>query len=78
MSKTKVIKISNLPTKLPIIFTATVYLLLDKFNPPGWVWGTVGVAILLLWVICIGTMVNDKYVDIFDYIQIQQMHKTKG
>lgn len=52
MKTTKVVPFSQLPMRLPIWPTAVLYLLLDRFNPPGWVWGAAGAIMALLWVIC--------------------------
>lgn len=39
-----------LPTYYPIQTTAIVYLLLDRFDPPGWAHGVVWSFVVLLWV----------------------------
>ncbi len=34
---------------MPVATTAITYLLLDRWAPPGWVWGVVGTLVLMLW-----------------------------
>lgn len=38
----RVISRKNLPTRVPVYQAMLAYLMLDKFNSPGWVWGVVG------------------------------------
>lgn len=40
-----VISNDNLPRKFPVVALITWWMLLDRLNPPGWVWG---VALTLL------------------------------
>lgn len=60
-----VIKRKNLPVKLPLNSTAIAYLLLDKFNSPGIVWGIAGTFCVLLWIIYIAIIVKEKEIDLF-------------
>lgn len=48
----KVVKQSQLPTKLPIDTTVIMWLLLDKCKSPAWVWGGCGALLILLWIGC--------------------------
>jgi hypothetical protein len=61
----RVLKYSNLPTKLPIGSTAIAWLLLDRFKAPGWVWGAVGVIWLAIWAAAICQIWVEDRVDIF-------------
>lgn len=46
----KVIKQSQLPTKLPIMPSITAALALSYWKAPGWVWGAVGLLFLFFWI----------------------------
>lgn len=49
MIKIKVLPHKRLPTRLPIWNTATAWLLLDRGQAPGWLWGAVGVLLAIVW-----------------------------
>jgi hypothetical protein len=49
----KVVAYENLPARLPIWISLTAWLLLDRFKPPGWVWGVVGTIFAFLWIVSI-------------------------
>ena len=61
----KVIDFKNFPSKLPVTSTIAVYLLLDKFNVPGWTWGIVGTIYAIVWVASIYGIIKQESVDIF-------------
>ena len=63
--KKKVIKYNNLPTRIPLWSTIVAYLLLDKFNAPGWVWGAFGLLSVIVWALCLVSIFSDDYIDIF-------------
>jgi hypothetical protein len=46
----KVVHASELPVRLPIYPTITLWLLLDRTEAPGWVWGATGVLMLIVWI----------------------------
>jgi hypothetical protein len=46
----KVIHDSELPARLPIYPTITLWLLLDRTETAGWVWGATGVLMLFVWI----------------------------
>lgn len=50
MKSKKVLHISQFPSRLPVTFTISVYLLLDKFQSPGWVWGVNVTLMAILWI----------------------------
>jgi hypothetical protein len=50
MKQVKRISMANEAPRLPLTFTVAWWLLLDRLQPPGWVWGASGVVIVLLWV----------------------------
>ena len=66
MKKRNVISRKNLPTSSPVTFVAVLYLLLDKFNAPGWVWGSVGLLMLFIFIAWITSMVTDTQIDIIN------------
>ncbi len=55
-----VLPLSVLPTRLPIGLTAIVYLLCDRFDAPGWVWGVIGTVMALLWIGAIGLRLSEE------------------
>lgn len=64
--KQKVISYKNLAPYFPTSFTILAYLLLDKFNASGWVWGVVGSFFFLWWLGVILVRHNSEPVDIFE------------
>jgi len=60
--------IKNSRPRLPLMLTAVTYLMLDKFNTPGWAWGVAGTILLVLWILCLIAMVNSKGVDIWEIL----------
>ena len=60
----KVISGKCLPVKLPASHTAIAWLLMDRFSPPGWVWGSVGALFLLYWIVAIIAMCKQEPVEI--------------
>lgn len=51
-----------LPSRLPITFTAVVFLLCDRFSAPGWVWGIAGTFLAMAWIGSIINMGNSEWV----------------
>lgn len=72
MKPKNVIKISNLPNKIPVIPTITVYLLMDKLNPSMFVWGIVGTLWSIVIIISIYGLATQKQIDIFDETRIDK------
>jgi hypothetical protein len=62
MKASKVISRKQLPTNLPLQFTAIVWLLLDRFDSPGWAWGVCGTVLALLWASAIHAMCGQEIV----------------
>lgn len=62
----KVISINNLPKKLPLQSSILAYLLLEKFNPDGWVWGTVITIFVYLWLVQIAHILTQDSIDVFE------------
>lgn len=55
---------NNLSPRMPLISTIAWFLLLDRFNAPGWVWGVIGVLTSAAWVAWISHMCNDEWGDV--------------
>lgn len=64
MTKNHVIKRSSLPQSSPVMFTAVMWLLLDRLDAPGWVWGSVGLLVVLVWIVAITRFVSDTEADV--------------
>lgn len=64
MAKKKVISAKNIPVKLPIILTAVAFLYLDRYDPPGFVWGVSWTLLGLLWILCIISKSEEEPTDI--------------
>jgi hypothetical protein len=62
----RVIKSDNLPTRLPLISTMTIYLFLDHFNAPEWVWGGIGILLGILWIACVCKFFTDTSIDVLN------------
>lgn len=61
----KVLMYKNLPTRLPVVSTTVAWLLLDRLQAPGWVWGAVGAFYVLIWIICLYGFWTEENIDIF-------------
>lgn len=66
MKETKVIKRSNLPTKIPIWSTLLTYLACDYWNAPLWLIGALGTLFTLVWLAVIFRLLTEDEVDIFE------------
>jgi hypothetical protein len=58
----KVISPRYLPTYPPFTFTAVSWLMLDRYQPPGWVYGAVGCFVALGWLTAFASFVHEDYV----------------
>lgn len=65
MDKQKVISRRNLPIRMPLVKTVVAYLLLDRLNAAGWVWGIVITLFSIYWLIFIIAIVTEQGVDMF-------------
>ena len=61
----KVIHPKNLPTRLPMLLTAVIFLALDRYQPPGWLCGVAYTLLALLWIGCIINIVREKHTSVF-------------
>jgi hypothetical protein len=41
-TRRKALSSKNVPRRLHLMMYAVIWLLMDRFNPPGWAWGVVG------------------------------------
>lgn len=64
--KKKVLALSCFPMRMPLFETATLFLVVDRFQSPEWVWGAVGVFVVLLWCAFIYDRVTTEEVDILN------------
>jgi len=62
----KVIARKNLPVRLPLFPTITLWLLLDKLQSPGYVWGIVGTLMALIWIAAIFMIIKEKEVNVLE------------
>jgi hypothetical protein len=64
--KRKVVSSHALPTNIPVSFTISLFLLLDKFQAPAWAFGAFWTLAVLFWLAAIYKVFADEYVDIFE------------
>lgn len=64
MKHPKVLARKQLPAKLPILNTLVFYLILDKFHAPQWLWGAVGLLMLLTWGVCIYVIATQQQIEL--------------
>lgn len=50
MKRTQVVAVKHTYFRIPWLTTAVWWLLMDRFDAPGWLWGATGVVIVVLWV----------------------------
>lgn len=62
----KVVSRSELPTRLPVLLSLVVWLLLDRFDPEGWIHGAAWCFVAVLWIGCIVEFIKEKEIKIFD------------
>ena len=62
----KVLHPRNLPTRIPWLSTAVLYLLLSKWNAPVWVWSMLSVPVAVIWGSCLYAISTQKQIDIFE------------
>ncbi len=66
MKNNKVFHPRNHHSKLPVFNGLTIYLVLEHFHAPQWLYGAFAVVWLILMVAAIYTIHKDEYVDVFD------------
>lgn len=75
----KEIKLSNMPSRPPIVSTLAVYLAMDRWHAPGWIWGALGLLFLILWASEICGMFLRESVDVVERIEAieKEMRRMK-
>lgn len=66
MSGRKVIKLENLPTKLPGNTTLACLLAIDVWNVPSWGKGVIWTLLALIWIGAAINLYREKRIDIFE------------
>lgn len=61
-TKRKEINPKYLPTRLPIVSTAVLWLLLDRMAAPQWLWGAAGLFVLAWWAAAIYVILRVEFV----------------
>ena len=64
MAAKKVISRKNLPASIPLISTAVTWLVLDRLQAAGWVYGVMGTVLALAWIGAIVGMCTEKQTDV--------------
>lgn len=64
--KKKVISRGNIPPSSPVLSTVVAILAMDYWDAAEWVWGGVGLLLLMLWIAFIISFWNNDHVDIFE------------
>lgn len=66
MKRRKVVHYNQLPSRYPFWVSATTWLLLDRLQPPGWVWGVVLTLLALIWVMQVVAIWHEDKVSIHE------------
>lgn len=62
MEKNYVLARKHMPYRSPIVFTIVMYLFMDHVHSPQWVWGAVGLFVLIMWITYFVGIHNEKEV----------------
>ncbi len=65
MESKKVINKKNLPSRIPLVGTIVYITALDYWNAPEWLWGVVGVIMVVGWVSFFFGLGTEKEIDLF-------------
>ena len=63
LKERKVFKEHDLPTRFPLWEPITCWLALDHWNAPQWLYGSMGLIFLILWLIAIKNFSNQESVE---------------
>lgn len=66
MKNIKVISRKNLPTKLPLTLTLTIYLALDHWSAPEWLYGALSLYLIVVWIYIVIRVFKEEQVDVLD------------
>lgn len=72
--KKNVISSKNLRFRSPLSLILLLYLCLDNWSAPQWVWGAVGLLCIMFIIVFIIDIYNTNEVDIFDNDNDNQSH----
>ena len=64
MKKTKVISTKNMPFRLPIYQTLVAWLVLERMDASGWIYGAVGMLFVFVWIIAICGLIYSEQVSV--------------
>lgn len=65
MKEKKVISRQNMPTRIPLVSALVVYLALEHFNSPEWLYGALGVLFLAAFISSFVRLWRESQVDLF-------------
>jgi hypothetical protein len=60
MGKRNVLSRKNLPTRLPLLLSIVLWLVMDRLNSPQWLYGALGAVMLLVWIAAIHQFFTEK------------------
>ncbi|MEQ9426985.1 MAG: hypothetical protein RJQ09_21360 [Cyclobacteriaceae bacterium] len=69
MKAPKVISRKCLPVKLPLLSSTILYMALDLYSAPEWLWGVAITVMTILWIATIWLLFIEKRVNIFESTQ---------
>jgi len=69
--RTRVVAYKNLPARLPVWSTITIWLVFDRLKMPGWVWGAAGCLFIILWIVRFIEFWQQVETDIFDFSDLR-------
>jgi hypothetical protein len=64
MKNLVVIKPSSLPPKLPLQLVAVIWLLLDRFDAPGWAFGVMWTLVVILFIVVFARLHRAQFKDV--------------
>lgn len=75
----KEIKWSNMPSRPPVVSTLVIWIALEYWRAPGWLWGSIGVLVAVQWVSEICGMFARESVDVIERIEAieKEMRRPK-
>lgn len=66
----------QMPTSVPVFETLTLFLILERFNAPQYVWGAIGVVWIFIFIACVVSVIKQKYVELFEITAKQKSEGT--
>ena len=68
----KELKRSNMPSRAPLISTLVVWMALDHWHAPLWLYGALGTVFLFLWIGFTYAMATGDAVDIIERVEARE------